>query len=122
MKYFIGVLFPVVFMSAWWSSPENLGIAGYHDMYPQSYRRQNIFLPRGCIVWQCNINGNWDIFSRFGTGHIWSDTVRVTSAINDDQYPSVTFDVIRDCFWSAWHRSEAGYTFIYVSYGDMTSG
>ncbi len=108
-------------LNAWWSTPQNLGIAGADDINPQTVRVQ-LFDIHTCLVWQTDVNGNWDIFSRFSHWTNWDDTVRITTNGNSDINPSVSYDYIRDCYWCVWQNNSAGNWDIYVSKGDDISG
>lgn len=94
-------------LDAWWSIPQNLGIAGADDINPQTIRVQ-LFDIHTCFVWQTDVDGNWDIFSRFSRWTSWDDTVRVTIENDSDINPSVSYDYIRDCYWCVWQNNSAG--------------
>lgn len=98
-----------------WSPPQNLGISGADDMNPQTCRR----LEPACLVWQSNISGNWDIFSRFSHLGAWSDTFRITTDIGSDINPSVAKG---NAFWCVWQNNGAGNWDIYAAYGDTLNG
>jgi len=122
MRHLFFVLFLVNILFAYWSSPENLGIASVDDINPQSCRMQILFYAsQTCLVWQTDLNGNWDIFSRFGA-YTWSDTFRITTNIASDINPSVAYDNARNCFWCVWQNNNAGNWDIYVSQGNISSG
>ncbi len=120
MKYICFVCFILGTLFAW-SPPQNLGITGADDTNPQTIRVQ-LFDIHTCLVWQTDVNGNWDIFSRFSHWTNWDDTVRITTNNNADINPSVSYDYIRDCYWCVWQNNNAGNWDIYVSNGDDISG
>jgi hypothetical protein len=119
-------LFVHTLLGYWWSTPQNLGISGADDVNPQTCREQ--VSGHTCMVWQTLLNGNWDIFCRFGSGDAWlgdttwTDTFRVTVDTFHDVYPSVTYDYSGNCHWCTWQSNRAGNSDIYVSYGDTISG
>ncbi len=104
-----------------WSVPQNLGIAGADDTNPQAVRVQ-LFDIHTCLVWQTDVNGNWDIFSRFSNWTNWDDTVRITINNDSDINPSVAYDSSRDCYWCVWQNNSAGNWDIYVANGDDIGG
>ncbi len=119
-------VFVIVFLMkisfAWWSPPMNLGITGADDINPQTCRKQLVQSPYTCLVWQTNLNGNWDIFSRFSDLTTWRDTLRITAVVAADINPSVAYDSARDCIWCVWQNNNAGNWDIYVSQGNISSG
>ncbi len=125
-KLILLFLFVHTLLAYWWSTPKNLGIPGADDVNPQACREQ--VNGHTCMVWQTLLNGNWDIFCRFGSGNAWlgdttwTDTFRVTVDTFYDVYPSVTYDYSSNCHWCAWQSNRAGNSDIYVSYGDTISG
>ena len=121
MRHILCSLCLVGSLFAWWSTPQNLGISGADDIYPQACKRQTFDYP-SCLVWQTNLNGNWDIFSRFSGIRSWGDTVRVTSSGAADQYPSVAYDYSRNCYWCVWQHRNVNNWDIYVARGDTLNG
>ncbi|NOR17426.1 T9SS type A sorting domain-containing protein [candidate division WOR-3 bacterium] len=119
MKKIFVIVFLINISFAWWSSPVNLGISGADDINPQTCRVQLIFYPQTSLVWQTNLSGNWDVFSRFSYGGTWNDTLRITTDIACDSCPSVAYDFTRDCFWCAWQNNSAGNWDIYVSQSNI---
>lgn len=115
------VLFLVNILFAW-SPPGNLGISGADDINPQACRVQLINNFCTCLVWQTNIDGTWDIFSRFGGAWTWEDTLRITSGFSDNINPTVAYDFIRDCFWCVWQTNGFGNWDIFATQGDFYSG
>jgi len=112
MQYFLGI----VFFTQLWSPPENMSIAGADDIKPQACRMRTLYT---CLVWQTNINGNWDIFSRFETAYDWTDTIRITTDIASDINPSVaTEDEDNHYYWCAWQNNSAGNWDIYIAYNE----
>jgi len=103
-----------------WSPPINLGITGFDDYNPQACRIQ--LFSTTCLVWETNINGNYEIFSRFGTNTFWTDTFRVTNNPLNDCKPAVTVDLNRNCYWCAWQRDSLDNTDIFVAEGDTLNG
>ncbi len=121
---FLVVLLVNILFAYLWSIPKNLGIAGADDINPQACRMQ--VFNHTCCVWQSNLSGNWDIFSRIGYGPYWgdtawSDTCRVTIDDASDINPGVVFDDTRCCYWCVWQNDSSGNWDIYVSTSD-TSG
>jgi hypothetical protein len=108
--------------SAWWSPPIDFGIDGVDDIKPQVCRVQVLWDLQIAVVWESYVDGNADVFSRFGDGATWSDTFRVTNDISDDIYPRMAYDDVRDCFWCAWQRHSAGSDEIYISQGNENTG
>ncbi|MGB3478266.1 MAG: hypothetical protein WBB67_03805, partial [bacterium] len=121
-KLLLLFLFVHLLFGYWWSTPQNLGITGADDINPQACRLQLMFYPRTCLVWQTDLNGNWDIFSRFSYGGTWGDTLRVTTDVSTDSCPSVAYDFSRDCFWCAWQNNSTGYWDIFVAQTDTSGG
>lgn len=119
-KLLLLFLFAHVLLGYWWSPPMNLGITGADDINPQSCRMQLMFYPHTCLVWQTNLSGNWDIFSRFSYGATWGDTMRITADLATDTCSSVAYDFSRDCFWCAWQNNSAGNWDVYVSQSTVT--
>jgi len=111
------------FLITQWSGPVNLGITGIDDMNPQTCRAQLWESPT-CLVWQANIGGDWEIFSRIVHGN-WSDTSRIPTGPGADIYPCVAYDTLRTRFWCAWQRYVDNNYEIYVSfrtsYGSWTT-
>ncbi len=122
MRKILVIVFLINISFAWWSSPMNLGITGADDINPQTCRMQLMFYPHTCLVWQTDLNGNWDIFSRFSYGGTWGDTLRVTTDVSTDSCPSVAYDFSRDCFWCAWQNNSTGYWDIFVAQTDTSGG
>jgi hypothetical protein len=122
MRKILVIVFLMKISFAWWSTPQNLGITGADDVSPQSCRKQLFFCPYTCLVWQTDISGNWDIFSRFSYGGTWGDTLRVTTDVSTDSCPSVAYDFSRDCFWCAWQNNSTGYWDIFVAQTDTSGG
>lgn len=107
-----------------WSTARNFGIQDADDLNPQACREQ--VYGHTCVVWQTNLNGNWDIFSRFGRGPYWGDTTltdtfRVTADAASDVNPCVIHDGSRSCYWCVWQNDGTGYWNIFVAQTD-TSG
>jgi len=114
---FCSILF-IAALYGQWPPAVNLGIPGTDDINPQSCRMQSFHI---CLVWQTQINGNWDIFSRYIINNTtWSDTVRVTTALSADCNPSVAYDPNRNCFWCVWQNDNGGFWNILVSQGSVT--
>ncbi len=103
----------------YWSPSVDLGIPGIDDVNPQANRRQG---EHTCLVWEAYINGNWEIFSRFCYGPIYSDTIRVSNDVGDDHNPAVAYDQMRNCFWCVWERDFTDSSEIYISQGQLGSG
>ena len=125
-KLLLLFLFVHTLLGYWWSTPKNYGIQGVDDVNPQACREQ--VNGHTCMVWQTLLNGNWDIFCRFGSGNAWlgdttwTDTFRVTVDTFFDVNPNVAYDYSRNCHWCVWQSNRAGNSDIYVSYGDTISG
>ncbi|KPJ71954.1 hypothetical protein AMJ52_08015 [candidate division TA06 bacterium DG_78] len=107
---------------AWWSPPIDLGIEGVNDINPQACRAQVLDDLWIVVVWESNLNGYDDIFSRFSNGSTWSDTFRISTDVFMDESPSVAYDPARDCFWCVWHYYGSGNDGIYVSQGSEING
>ncbi len=118
MKKIFVIVFLINISFAWWSSPVNLGISGADDINPQTCRVQ--LMPNSsCLVWQTNLHGNWDIYSRFSEWAIWGDTMKITDASANDMNPSVAYDYARNCYWCAWQRFDTNDWNIYIANGDQ---
>ncbi|GAG76004.1 unnamed protein product, partial [marine sediment metagenome] len=87
-------------------------------MNPQTCRRLLLY-GFSCVTWQSNLNGNWDIFSRFSNIETWSDTIRVTTNVASDINPSVAKG---NAYWCVWQNDGAGNWDIYAAYGDTLNG
>ncbi|HEX7318981.1 MAG TPA: T9SS type A sorting domain-containing protein [bacterium] len=114
--YFITV---VLLLS--WSPAVNLSIPGVDDMYPQSVRWQ---ADHTCLVWESNIGGDWEIFSRFliPSLPLYTDTFRITNNTGDDYNPVIAYDEARQCYWCAWMGFDNTRMDIFISDGDLTNG
>ncbi|MGB3340233.1 MAG: T9SS type A sorting domain-containing protein [bacterium] len=125
-RYIVFFIFVHILLAYWWSSPKNLGIQGVDDVNPQACREQ--VNGHTCMVWQTFLNGNWDIFCRFGTGSnwlgdtTWTDTFRVTVDTLSDVNPSVAYDNSGICYWCAWQNNSPGNWDIYIANGDTLNG
>gem|GEM_PF-711398 len=118
MRKIFVIVFLINISFAWWSSPMNLGITGADDVNPQACRVQ--LMPNSsCLVWQTNLHGNWDIYSRFSEGAIWGDTMKITDDSANDMNPSVAYDYARNCYWCAWQRFDTNDWNIYIANGDQ---
>ncbi len=103
-----------------WSIPENLGISGVDDFNPQACRIQ--LFSTTCLVWEADLGGNHEIFSRFGTNTTWSDTFRITNNPLHDCNPAVAYDYARNCYWCVWQRDSLDNAEIFVAKGETTNG
>ena len=83
MKRLLLAVFCASISLAWWSwsPPVDLGIDGANDINPQACRVQVLDDLWIVVVWESNLNGYNDIFSRFSNGSTWSDTFRITTDI-----------------------------------------
>lgn len=118
------VIFGCLFVSivfAWWSPPQNVGIPGADDLSPGA-RRVQLFGVPGCVVWQTDVNGNWDIYSRFGGAGTWGDTAAVTSHPLADVNPAIAYDNMRNRYWCVWQRDSAGVGILHVAQSDQVGG
>ncbi len=104
-----------------WSPAVNLGIPGANDMHPQAVRWQ---AQHTCLVWESNVDGDWEIFSRFMIPNLplYTDTIRITNNTTHDFFPVVAYDETRQCFWCAWMGTDSIFSDIFVSYGDSVNG
>jgi hypothetical protein len=119
MKKLILLFFFVhTLLGYWWSTPQNLGISGADDINPQACRVQ-LMSNSSCLVWQTNLHGNWDIYSRFSEWAIWGDTMKITDDSANDMNPSVAYDYARNCYWCAWQRFDTNDWNIYIANGDQ---
>jgi hypothetical protein len=104
-----------------WSPAVNLGIPGVNDRFPQSVRWQ---AEHTCLVWQSEIDGDWEIFSRFLIPNLplYSDTFRITNNATGDMSPVVAYDESRHCFWCAWIGVGSNSNEIFICQSDSLNG
>ncbi len=94
----------------WWDGPYQLSSDTLSDINPSACKE---FLPRDTtvLVWQSNRNGNWDVYSRFGSlynGNGWGAEQVVTLDSLDDVNPVVASMIHwPSSFLCVWERRES---------------
>jgi hypothetical protein len=96
----------------YWTGPFRLTSDSLSDVNPSACKE---FLPGDAtvLVWQSNRNGNWDVYSRFGSlynGNGWGEEVAVALDSLDEVNPvAACMNDWQDhpSYWCVWERRES---------------
>jgi len=114
MKRSLSVLaaLAAVALGQYWTGPFQLTSDPHDDINPSVCKEWVLGNMTG-LVWQTNRNGNWDIFSKFGSfynGNGWGSEIPVSQNPADDVNPVVAAcndGTDHPSFWCAWERRDS---------------